>query len=307
MSPARFAAQLMIAQGLLFAVETAAIHQIGSGAAVVQLACVRGVGGLALAILLARGIGFAVMRTRQLRLQLLRGSVSLLYLWVMIYSFRHLSFADATAISYTQSAYIALFSVLVLGETVTRSRWAAAAISIAGALLIAKPVFADWNIAYVIAILGAALNGLAFVLNRYLQREDSEATTLFYANLIAVIGSTPAFLFTGMPDSGAYPWLPVIIFAGPIGMYLGIVAVRHADASVLGPYTLLRLVISLVASIVVFRELPDSFSVVGAILILGSCLLSSLAKPRRLLGLGGRIPSLATAALHRAYRATVVP
>ena len=62
----------------------------------------------------------------------------------MIYSFSRLPFADATAISYTQAGYIVAFSVLILGETVAWQRWAAAAIGIAGALLIAKPAFADW-------------------------------------------------------------------------------------------------------------------------------------------------------------------
>src|SRR5438067_3373076 len=141
----RLAIQLMIAQGLLFAAETAAIHQIGSRASLMQLALIRAAGGLGLALVLARHVGLALLRTRQLPLQLLRGGVSLLYLWVLMYSFAHLPFADATAISYTQAAYIAVFSVAILAEPVSWSRWGAAAIGIVGALLIAKPAFAAWN------------------------------------------------------------------------------------------------------------------------------------------------------------------
>src|SRR5712692_6990992 len=117
----RLAIQLMIAQGALFAAETMIIHHIGSRVSTMQLALIRGAAGLALAVVFARHIGFAVIRTRQLRLQLLRGVVSLFYLWVMIYSFGHLPLADATAISYTQVAYIALFSALILHEPVTGS------------------------------------------------------------------------------------------------------------------------------------------------------------------------------------------
>src|SRR5207237_9411005 len=160
MNSERLAIQLMILQAVVFAAETVIIHQIGSRASVMQLALVRGIGGLLLAFAFARSIGLVVVGTRQLPLQLLRGGVSLLYLWVMIYSFGHLPFADATAISYTQAAYIALFSVLILGETVSRSRWAAAALGIFGALLIATPAFDGWSGSYSVVLSAMRLNAL---------------------------------------------------------------------------------------------------------------------------------------------------
>src|SRR5207249_4501964 len=106
----------MIAQGILFAAETAAIHQIGLQIPLIELALIRACAGLVLTTALACSYGIAVLRTTQLPLQLLRGGVGLLYLWVLIFSFSHLPFADATAVSYTQAAYIAVFSVIILGE-----------------------------------------------------------------------------------------------------------------------------------------------------------------------------------------------
>lgn len=282
MTPERFAIRLMIGQAALFAAETALIHRIGSHASVMLLALIRSAGGVALAVVLARHAGLELLRTRQLALQLLRGGVSLLYLWVMIYSFAHLPFADATAISYTQSAYIAVFSVLILGETVSRSRWGAAALGIAGALLIAKPAFAGWTSGYVIALFGTSLNGLSFVLNRYLQREDSEATTMFYTNIVPVIANLPVIATVGLPATDTLPWLPGLLILGPVGMYLGIVAVKHASTAMLGPYTLLRLVIAVAGGIILFQELPDALSACGAALILGSCVMSTGATHARL-------------------------
>lgn len=275
MNSERLAIQLMITQAVLFAAETAIIHQIGSRFSVTQLALIRGAAGLSLALLFARHIGFGVIRTRQLPLQLLRGVVSLLYLWVMIYSFSHLPLADATAISFTQTAYIAVFSVLILHESVTRSRWAAAAISIVGALLIAQPAFADWSSAYLVALFGTSLNGLSFVLNKYLQQKDTQYTTMFYTNFVVVIGNFPTLAITQLPALETCLWLPGLFLLGPLGMYLGIVAVKHADASTLAPYTTLRLVIGVLGSIVIFHELPGIVSTLGAVLILASCVLSS--------------------------------
>jgi drug/metabolite transporter (DMT)-like permease len=275
MSSERFAVRLMIAQAALFAAETAIIHRIGPQTSLMQLGLIRATGGVLLALFFARRMGFTVLRTRQLPLQLLRGGVSLLYLWIMIYSFAHLPFADATAISYTQAAYIAVFSMLILGESIGRLRWTAATIGIFGALLIAKPSFVGWNAIYLVALFGTSLNGLSFVLNRYLQRQDSEATTMFYTNLVPLLANLPVLAMTGLPAPETAVWLPGLLIFGPVGMYLGIIAVRHAGAAMLGPYTLLRLVIALACGVVAFRELPDTLSAIGAMLILGSCLIAN--------------------------------
>jgi drug/metabolite transporter (DMT)-like permease len=185
-------------------------------------------------------------------------------------------FTDATAISYTQAAYIAVFSGLILNERVTTLRWIATAIGTLGALLIVKPAFLDRNIVYLAALLGTSFNGLAFVLNKYLQRPggDSELTTMFYVNFIAVVCNLPVLVTTKLPEPEIWPWLSGVLIFGPIGMYLGMVAVRHANASILGPYTFLRLVIAVIGGLVLFHEVPDFLSWLGLVSILLSCLLA---------------------------------
>ena len=277
MNKQRLAISLMVAQGVLFAIETAMIHHIGSRVSVMLLAFLRGLAGLGVVAVLARSAGWAVIKTKQLPVQLLRGFVSVSYLWVMMYSFGRLPFADATAISYTQAAYIAIFATLILHERVSGLRWIAVIIGIIGAGLIIKPAFPDWNVAYLVALVGTSLNGLAFVLNRYLQRPDgdTELTTMFYINVVPVVCNLPVLVTESVPDAGLWLWLSGVLLFGPVGMYLGIVALRYANASALGPYTFLRLVIGIVGGIVVFREVPDVLSFLGAIIILASCLLTS--------------------------------
>jgi drug/metabolite transporter (DMT)-like permease len=277
MKSQRLAAGLMIGQAILFAVETAMIHHIGSRGSVMQLALLRSGAGVVLVGLLACNTGWSVLKTNQLSMQLLRGLVSVLYLWVLMYSFAHIPFADATAISYTQAAYIAVFSALILNERVTALRWIASAIGTAGALLIVKPAFGDHNIVYLIALLGTSFNGLAFVLNKYLQRPggDSDLTTMFYVNAVAVVCNLPVLVTATPPAPEVWPWLSGVLLFGPVGMYLGIVAVRYASAASLGPYTFLRLVIASIAGIVLFGETPDPLSWLGIAAILSSCLLAA--------------------------------
>jgi drug/metabolite transporter (DMT)-like permease len=272
----RLAVGLMITQAVLFAIETAMIHRIGPRGSPMLLALLRSGAGLMLVGVIAWDTGWSVMKTTQLPLQLLRGFVSVLYLWVLMYSFAQMPFADATAIAYTQAAYIAVFSALILNERVTTLRWTATAIGTVGALLIVKPAFLDRNIVYLVALLGTSCNGLAFVLNKYLQRPggDSELTTMFYVNAIAVVCNLPFLATITPPNPEIWPWLSGVIIFGPIGMYLGLLAVRNANASSLGPYTLLRLVIAMIGGVVLFREVPDLLSWLGGVAILSSCLLA---------------------------------
>ena len=272
----RLAVGLMIGQAILFAVETAMIHHIGSRGSAMQLALLRGGAGVTLVAVIAWNTGWSVIKTSQLPLQLLRGFVSVLYLWVLMYSFAHMPFADATAIAYTQAAYITVFSALILNERITTLRWIATAIGTVGALLIVKPAFVDRNIVYLVALLGTSFNGLAFVLNKYLQRPggDSELTTMFYVNAIAVVCNLPVLATATLPKPDVWPWLSGVLIFGPVGMYLGLVAIRNASASSLGPYTLLRLVIAIIGGVVLFREIPDLFSWLGVVAILSSCVLA---------------------------------
>jgi drug/metabolite transporter (DMT)-like permease len=138
--------------------------------------------------------------------------VSALYLWVLVYSFAHLPFADATAISYMQAAYIAVFSALILGESVNALRWSGTVVGVADALLVSRPSFAAWNPMYLVALVGTALNGLAFVLTKYMQREDSELTTMFYTNLVPVLLNLPIVAMGDVPHLEASVWLVAVFF-----------------------------------------------------------------------------------------------
>jgi hypothetical protein len=98
---------------------------------------------------------------------------------------------------------------------------------------------------------------------------------MFYTNLVPALAYAPALAFMPLPGAAATPWLLALTTLGPVGVYAGIVAVKHASAAMLGPYTLLRLVLGVAAGVVLFHELPDILSALGAVIIICSCALSS--------------------------------
>ena len=91
------------------------------------------------------------------------------------------------------------------------------AIGTVGVLFIVKPAFLDRNIIYLVALLGTGFNGLAFVLNKYLQRpdDDCELTTMFFVNLVAVICNLPVLATATLPQRPVWPWLSGVMIFGP--------------------------------------------------------------------------------------------
>jgi hypothetical protein len=63
----------------------------------------------------------------------------------------------------------------------------------------------------------------------------------------------------------------------------------------LGPYTMLRLVVGVLGGVVVFHELPDVLSACGAVVILASCVFSSGVAINWRRSYLGKIAALATA------------
>jgi drug/metabolite transporter (DMT)-like permease len=268
---------LMVAQQVLFTLETVAIHQLSGQLSIMQIALLRSLGGIALVACLAPAVGWSVIRTRVPGLQILRATSSIGYLWIFAFSFTAIPFADATALSYTTAIYIPLLAPLILGETVGRRRYLAAAVGLGGAMLIVKPGFSHVSWIYAGILLGTSLNALALLLTKYMQRQDHPVTVMLYVNALSVIAFLPAA--THPWQSGFDPWLLGILMLGPAGMYCGILAVRHADASTLAPYSYVRLILASAGSLLIFHETPGWASIAGAAIILAACLMGSFARP----------------------------
>ena len=74
-------------------------------------------------------------------------------------------------------------------------------------------------------------------------------------------------------------------------MYAGILAVRYADASMLAPYSYVRLVLAVTGATLAFGEPPDLLSVIGVILIVAACILADRTTIAAIVGwVNGRVP-----------------
>jgi drug/metabolite transporter (DMT)-like permease len=268
----RLGAALMATQALFSAGESVATHWLRDLPAL-SLVTARNLGGVVLAVALARGVPW---RSQVPRLQIWRCSLSLLSLWAYVSAFQLLPIADATAIYYLTPLLWTLWSWALLGEQTTRLQSLLAALGIAAALLIAKPGFGGDGWIYLAAFAGVLLNATLLPLSRQIGQHDAAPTMLFWIGLSGAIAS----LLIGWGNPLPPLSLPLLAVAlcGSTAQLCGLVAVRHGSLGALASFGYVKLPIMIGVGCMLFSEFPDALSLLGGALIIASCWLSMPAR-----------------------------
>ena len=259
--------------------ETVAIHQIGHAATPLQFILMRNLGGVVLVLILARNTGLAVFRTGTLWLQFVRAGLTMVSLWGLFYGFAALPLADATAVTYTRAVFLSIFAAVILRESVGLGRWFAIVAGVIGGLIVVKPAFSAWRPDYLIALAGAAMNAGAMVATKVLERRDSTLTIMAWLTALSMVACVPG-LFAPWPPLDTWPWLLAISVLGTAGLYIGLMAIRSAELSVLAPFDYTRLIMAAGLGLVFFGESPDLVGFIGAGVITIACMAAAMSGPR---------------------------
>ena len=217
-----------------------------------------------------RGWKFAA--TRNPRVQALRGVTlvaSTLCFWTALY---HLPLVEAATVSFIGPTIVVVFSSLLLRERPRRAHWWALTIGFAGVVIALRPGFSQPGIGALAALASATLYSLYLVLTRKLTGEEDALALLFHANAIGALVLSALAPMTSQWPSGWAQWLllPMLGVFGSLGHWCMIRAYEHADAATLAPFMYVQLLIATFYGWLFFDNLPDGFTLLGMLCILGS-------------------------------------
>lgn len=182
--------------------------------------------------------------------------------------------ATATTIMFLAPILVTVLSVPLLKEHVGPRRWIGVLVGFFGALVVVRP----WESHAGLFISGAAFLLIAALLNatyqittRKVRLFDEPLTSLFYSSVIGAFGTT-LFVPFYWQWPGATDWLLLITtgILGGVGHLFLIQAFRHAPASVAAPFSYSSLVWAALFGWIFFAEWPDTWTWLGAALIIGS-------------------------------------
>lgn len=224
------------------------------------------------AMLLRRSGGLTVaLRSGQPRLQAARAALLLVENGIFVAAFVFLPLADVHAIAAASPLIVVALSVPMLGETVGPRRWLAVLAGFIGVLIIVRPGFQtmDWPI--LIALAGAFTWGLYQVLVRMCARTDSGETTWAWSAVVGLILSTLVgpFFWT-WPDAWGWALLVAVAVLGSLAHLALIKALGYWEAGALQPYSYTLLVWATVVGVVAFGDVPDGWTIAGALVIIAS-------------------------------------
>jgi len=191
--------------------------------------------------------------------------------------------ADATAISMLNPIIAMVLAIPLLGESVGPRRWAAAALSVVGAILLIRPGASSFQPAALIALFSALVLAFEIIIVKLLSGREGTIQILLFSNGFGTILSGVATLFVWIWPT-PMQWLGL----GAIGLLmvsaqsLFLFAIRRGDASFVAPLFYATLVFAALYDFAIFDVTPSSLSLAGAGIIILGALLMAWSERRRM-------------------------
>jgi drug/metabolite transporter (DMT)-like permease len=214
------------------------------------------------------------------RLLLLRGACGSIALMCFFASILHLPLGEATLIQNMNPVFATILAALFLKEHLGVAEIVCLLASLAGVVFIAQPawLFGDAAAAVnpvhiLVALGGAFFSGCAYSLVRRMRVSEHPLVIVFYLPLLSVPLSLP-FALAEWRWPNAIEWL-LLVGVGvttqlaQVSMTRGLQMERTVRATTVG---YLQVAFAVVWGLLVLGEVPDAWTLLGAVTIIGSIL-----------------------------------
>lgn len=184
--------------------------------------------------------------------------------------------SDAIAISFVNPVFAMLLAIPLLGEKVGPWRWLAAAIAIAGAMILIRPGTSAMQAGALLALGAALALGLELIFMKRLSGREAPLQILVVNNSMGLAIAACAVFWVWQPPTPAQ-WAGMVgiglVMACAQGFFIN--ALARADASFITPFSYLTLVFAALYDAALFGIIPSPLSLGGAATIIaGAALLA---------------------------------
>lgn len=265
---------LMVAAMAGFALEDMFVKQIAEVMSVGQILATLGLGGAlafgAMAMMRGQRLWSRALLTRPV---LLRNLGEVTGTLGFVYALALTPLAVASSILQATPLVVTLGAAVFMGAQVGWRRWSAIAVGLCGVLLIVRPGLSGFDPAAlfaVLAVFGLALRDLA---TRATPRSvgSLQLSTYAFAMLVPLGLGLMAMGDGPVPvDAATWALLAGALVMGVAAYYAIVEAMRVGEVAVVTPFRYTRLIFALIIAMLVFGEQPDTLTLAGAAIIIGS-------------------------------------
>lgn len=212
-----------------------------------------------------------------------RGAVGTLSLMCVYYAVTTIPLAEATILQYTYPVFTSILALIFLREPVRLSTFICITLSILGLvcmLQISDPTNSETLplISLFAALLGALGSSFAYIIVRKLSNTEDSSVIIFYFPLVAL----PISLLL-MGNGFVIPNFQLTIVLILVGIFTQIgqvgltKAMKTLTASEASAYGYIQIIFSTLIGIVIFAEIPSTWTYIGALLIVSGALINLFA------------------------------
>ncbi len=262
---------MMILGILCFTLMDATVKALAPRIGVLPTLWARYAGQMLLVVILIAPRLRRVVRTQYPRLQFLR---SLLLMGATGFFFTGISLiplGDAAALMAVNPVMITLGAALFLGEPLGPRRITGIAIAMIGAMIVIQPGSGVFSVYALLPLAAAVCYSAYALLTRRVGPDEDVWTSLFYTGLVGTILLSLAVPFAWVPPD-ATSWMLMAIAAvfGTLGQLFIIRSFSSGEAAMLAPYSYTGLIFATLWGAVLFDEIPDRWTLLGALVIAGA-------------------------------------
>ncbi len=209
--------------------------------------------------------------SQRLPLQISRSILMLTTTALFFVGISTIQLATASTIMFLTPILVTVLAIPLLGETVRVRRWVGVLAGFSGALTVVRPGI-DQIEAGIVFLLAAALSNSFYQINtRQIRTHDNPMTSLLYTGLTGAIVTSCLVPFNWQwPDLEHWLIFIMLGITGSISHLCLIRAFRVAPASIVAPFGYTSLIWSVGFGFIIFDDLPDRWTIIGAVIIISS-------------------------------------
>lgn len=215
--------------------------------------------------------GIKSLKTNRLWGHSLRGVFSVGALFLFASGLEYLPLAETVSLTFIAPLLVTILSIPILKETVGWRRWIAVIVGFCGVLVIVRPGMGVFS-QYAFFPMGAALMfSLVIIQTRRLTETETTTGIVFYGTAIAVVtAAIPAINVWVTPSLSDLAVFLTIGIMATVGMLFMTQAFRLAPPAIVTPFEYTALIWATVFGFLVWGEIPDFYSFVGAGIVIAS-------------------------------------
>ena len=281
-----YAIALMLGAYFAFSVVDISVKWLAlAGLPVLQLSFMRYIGHFVMSLGIMARDGAIVRHFQSGRTDLLvvRGILLMLATVLNFVALRYIPLTLTSTIMFSSPIIICAVSGPLLGERVGLWRWSAIIAGFAGVLVAMQPFGAGFHWATLLSLAGACCFSGYILLTRRLSGIVPTDTMQLYSGVVGTLVLLPFAIAEWRTPAGSGDWVLMIgigVMAW-LGHQLLTTAHRFAPASTLSPYSYAFLLYLTGWSYLIFAEVPEFRTVVGAVVVVAAGLVIWMRERRR--------------------------